>query len=120
MAFRARSKTCIWRPDPPPGAGSNSFSPRFGMTGREALGLQVDKSREKIRKQDKHISFVQSGPASSSSSEVCSSSSAGLSSRDVLGTWEVGRSRESSILLKPCSSGDSEGKGVSQSRGCVI
>ena len=38
MASRARSRLCSWRPEAPPGAGSKSFSPRFGITGRAAAG----------------------------------------------------------------------------------
>ena len=34
MAERALSRLWRWRPDPPPCAGSKSFSPRFTMTGR--------------------------------------------------------------------------------------
>ena len=34
IADLARSKTCLWRPDPPLTFGSKSFSPRLGITGR--------------------------------------------------------------------------------------
>lgn len=39
IAHLARSKTCSCRFEPPPALGSNSFSPRLGMTGRAEGGL---------------------------------------------------------------------------------
>lgn len=39
IAALDRSSTWTWRFVPPWALGSNSFSPRFGMTGRAAPGL---------------------------------------------------------------------------------
>ena len=99
MADRARSKTCNCRFDPPPALGSNSFSPRFGITGRTASGL-CDLKRQSIAPcvlAKSHISFVQSSPPSSSSDDCSSSSSCTASARDTFGAIAFGSSNVSSI-----------------------
>ena len=83
MAERAFPRLWRWRPDPPPCAGSKSFPPRFGMTGRAAW-LPLPRLNDEDRFMTKnevgaeggtHGSFVQSRPPSSPSEASCSLSS---------------------------------------------
>ena len=84
MAERAFPRLWRWRPDPPPCAGSKSFPPRLGMTGRAAwLPLPRLNNEGRLYMTNNKVgaeggtygSFVQSSPPSSPSEASCSWSS---------------------------------------------
>ena len=99
IAVRALPRLCFWRFDPE--AGSYSFSPRFGMTGREMEGpsLRTFKRQARKKKAKTYGSFVQSRPPSSSSAEESSSScSSPCPDSCDLETSALGSSRTSSMM----------------------